>query len=307
VESGHLRCLWRRLSNVNQLIAYERVMSDCESQKETFIIEKYYKELKPVFLHLTLAYGKREDMEAAYFAYFLSRHIGRGDEAAKEIQDMMAEYMNKNFYCRINALYALCRFGSEESLVNLILLLDQQGEFLHEKILTEGLLSFSGNHKQLISMLWERLGDMSERMQLAVLNYIRFKSGDYCQGMLQIMEDSGCGKELRLSAIRYFGRYLYAPAQKALLAFAGDKNPVSWEYAAVSVTSLARYEGEEVLKTLVSALHSSNWYVRYNAAASIEAQGLGYKDLAQVIGSHDRYAREMIMYRLERKRMEQKG
>ena len=57
----------------------------------------------------------------------------------------------------------------------------------------------------------------------------------------------------------------------------------------------------------MEAAHSSNWYVRLNAAISLEAHQLDYSDLIEVVGGNDRYAREMMMYRLDLKRLSAEG
>ena len=55
-------------------------------------------------------------------------------------------------------------------------------------------------------------------------------------------------------------------------------------------------------------MHSANWYVRCNAAASLEGRSLSYEDLVVHIGGNDRYAREMLAYQREsRKLREEKG
>ncbi len=306
IDPKHLQYLRRRLCHSRYLIAFDQALKECTEFEETFVMEEYSRQIQTVFLHLAIIYAGKEDMEAAYFAYFVSQHKSRRIRPVDVIQNMMVEYMKRNFYCRVNALQALCQFGSEENVVKAISVLDWEGNFLHEKILTEGLMSFSGSHARLTSLLWEKLESFSQKMQLAILNYIRFKSGDYCQGMLLILENSRKDKELRLCAIRYFGKYFYEPARSLLLQFARNRDPLYWEYAAISITSLASYQGEAVIEVLVDAVHSSNWYVRYNAAVSLKAHQLSYTELAQVTGGHDRYAREMLMYQLERKRMEQK-
>ena len=43
---------------------------------------------------------------------------------------------------------------------------------------------------------------------------------------------------------------------------------------------------------------------RYNAAASLAAHGLSYEKLVDVVAGDDRYAREMLSYRMESKRLE---
>ena len=80
---------------------------------------------------------------------------------------------------------------------------------------------------------------------------------------------------------------------------------MKWEWAAAAATALAAYEGEAVVEVLMTAVHSTNWYVRYNASESLQAHHLEYSDLLAVVGGQDRYAREMVMYRLNEQRMEE--
>ena len=299
----HVRYLRRRLSKITFLIAFEKAMEDYREKKGDSLVEEYCRQIGPTVIYLAGLYEKKDDMQAAYFAYFVSRHLVRGQKFVEAVADSMIHYMRKNVYCRINALQALYKFGSEESIAKAITLLDWEGLCFHDKILTDGLLNFTGSHERLIQLLWEKLNHYSDSIQLAILNYIRFQTGDYCEGIFKIMADTTRDKELRLSAIRYFGRYPYEPAKGMLLRFAADKDPRYWEYAAVSLSALAGYSGDEVIDVLMDAVHSSNWYIRFHAAASLEACGLSYSDVAQVTNGQDRYAREMIMYQLELKQM----
>ena len=50
-------------------------------------------------------------------------------------------------------------------------------------------------------------------------------------------------------------------------------------------------------------MHSPNWYVRYNSATSLEKLGFDYEDLLGGAAGSDRYAREMLTYRLETRRL----
>ena len=257
-------------------------------------------------------YGKLKALGAAAAILLLSAAITAILETARqEIRQLQAQLEQEQtsmllsqirshfFYHTLNALQALCAFGSPEYLVSALHIQDGSSVFIHEKILTEALLSYTGEHSRLISLLLEKLDSFSVHTQLAILNYIRFCSGGYCREMFSIMEDKSRDKELRLSAIRYFGRYSYPPALERLLSFASDRDPAHWEYATVAVSSLARYRGEEVVDALKQALHSSNWYVRSAAAAGLQAQGLDYSRFMDIMGGSDRYAREMLSYQLE--------
>ncbi len=308
LERGHTAYLCRKLSHVGSLAAFDRLMSERMDAEDSWLVGEYRRQIQPVILHLAMVYRKRDDMQAAYFAYFLSRHSLKRHMAGDAIQCILVEYMDKeSLYCRVNALQALYEFGSPESIVEAVTALDRSGRFFHDKILTDGLLSFTGSHDQLIQLLLEQFSSFTIPTKLAVLNYIRFRSGDYCEWILTIMSDPDMDKELRLSAIRYEGKYVYSPAKPALLAFASDKNPLNWEYASISASALANYEGSDVLDVLMSAVYSSNWYVRGNAAASLEAHGLDYSDLIEVVGGGDRYVREMMLYQLDLRRMRQES
>lgn len=305
VEPRYIRRLQKKLSRVNDLIAYEWALDDPQILSDP-AFKAYAKALCPMFERLALTYKKHEDIETAYFAYFLSRHTVFVAAGSTPMQTLMLEYIQKNnLYCRVNTMSALYAFGSAEIVAQAVSLMSRMGSSFNEKILTDGLLTFAGDHAQLIAALHARFDSLTVPYRQAVMNYIRFKTGDYCEWMYGIMTDTKADKELRLAAIRYFGRYIYRPARAVLLAFLADKNPVNWEYAAISATCLARYPGEDVVAALIEAMHSSNWYVRSNASQSLESHDLDYNDLIEVVGGRDRYAREMMMYRLDTKRLEQ--
>lgn len=306
MDEKHFSYLQRKLSHINNLLAFDQAMEKELEEESGISLQRYWEKMEPVILHLAIVYQKRDNLQAAYFAYFLSRYKKRTRMVIDSVQEIIVGYMEKDsLYCRVNALQALYSFGSIDSIVKAIAIQDASGAFLHEKILTEGLLSYKGDHDRLIHRLWEEMERFSDRTKLSILNYIRFKTGDYCEEMLAIMTDESIDKELRFSAIRYFGRYPYEAARQTLLDFASDRNPENWEYAAISATALARYPGDDVIEVLTAAMHSSNWYIRYNAAESLEAHGLRYGDLIDIVGGKDRYAREMIMYRLETRRLEE--
>lgn len=305
VEEAHRTYLRRKLRRVRNLVAFDRVLKPLVQNESDAGVRKYLEQIQSVALYLGLVYRKRDNTQAAYFTYILSLYMLQKHLPFQSIQEVLLDYVAKdNLYCRVNGLQALYAFGNVEHILTALRLQDQGDIFLHEKILTEGLLSFTGDHDALIGQLWEQLSTFSTHTQLAILNYIRFQSGNYARQMFEIMEHERADKELRLAAIRYFGRYPYAPALEPLLSFARDSDPLKWEYATVAVSSLAGYREPRVVEALKDALHSANWYVRYGAAGSLEALGVTYDDLSDIMNGNDRYAREMITYRLESRRLQ---
>lgn len=308
VDPRHLAYLRRKLRRVNNLFAFDQVMKRMLQDSPGPLEERYQEQIQPVILYLALVYRRRSNIDAAYFSYCLSRYMEPKHMPIHSIQGLLLDYVRKeNLYCRVNGLQALYRFGSAENILIALEIQDQGEVFIHEKIITEGLLTFTGDHHKLIDALWSRLNQFSPRTQLAISNYIRFQTGDYVGEMLAVLQDENQDKELRLSAIRYFGRYAYQPVLETLLELVGQKDPEKWEYATVSASALASYPGEQVVSALKEALHSANWYVRYAAAASLEALQVDHSELMDVIAGNDRFAREMLLYRLESREMEKAG
>jgi len=307
VEYRHLTWLRRKLSRVADLIAFDKMMTERREPdgggELSPEMREYCRCIQPVILHLAVIYRDREDIQAAYFAWFLARHRVDWPVELDAVQDILVDYMNKNsLYCRVNAFRTLCALGSPRHAAKAVAVLDRDQRFLHSKLVTDSLLAFTGSHRELIVLLMGRFDSFSAQTRLAVLNYIRFHSGSYCPWVLALMNDPEEDKELRLSAIRYFGRYVYLPAKPALLAFAADKDPLRWEYVTISVAALASYDGEDVVDALMEAICSSNWHVRSNAAASLTARGLEHDGLIGAVGGSDRYVREMMRYHLQLRR-----
>ncbi|MDR3765533.1 MAG: HEAT repeat domain-containing protein [Butyricicoccus sp.] len=305
VSVKHLTWMRRRLSRVNGLLSFDELMEELKGRDVA--CDTYVRQLQPVFLYLATVYLKRENTQAAYYCYFLAKHRLHRRMETDPFQQVILSYLRKDsLYCKINALKALCSFGSPAILIDaLVELSDRRGSQFHEKVITEALLTYAGDTDALIELLWARLHRFSLPIQRAVLDYIRFQSGDFCGRMMEIMEDTHRDKELRLAAIRYFGKYLYPPARARLLEFLQDPDPTHWEYAAISATALARYEGQDVVDALLRAMNSSNWYIRNNASASLETRGLTYEEMLRVLRGDDRYAWEMLTYRLKAKQLEQ--
>lgn len=306
VEISHIRWLGRKLIHIRYLMAFDQTLDRLYQEDGPQPVRQYLMQIRGVILRLAVVYRGRESLQAAYFAYFLRRHKIAKYMPMEMIQNILVDYMKKDsLYCRVNALKALCAFGSWEHILQAVEIQDQGVGFLHEKILTECLLTYTGDVSRLIQSFWEHLDEFSPRTKLGLLNYIRFQKGDYCSEMFEIMVDPKEDRELHFAAIRYFGRHQYPPAREKLLEFLEEDDAQNWEYAAISATALGSYEGEDVIDALAKALHSRNWYVRYNAAASLEAHHLSHGDLLKLVGRQDRYAREMILYRMELSRMEQ--
>lgn len=304
ITPSHRNTVLHYLSRIGDLMAFEAMMGDRDRQEPT--LQRYMEALTPTFLQLTVIYREREDMQAAYYCHFLTRHLYCSSPAMlADFRREVLAYLDKpGLYCRVHALRAICAFGDVQGVIDaLILLKERPGASLHTKVLVEVLLTFQGDGTQLIEALWQHFDRFSLPMQRALLDFMRFYGGQCQDEMLNILQDAERNQELRFAAMRYFGKFPAAAAQAPLLAFLQDTAPGHWEYAAIAASVLAAYEGERVDEALAQAMHNSNWYVRYNAAASLEKHGLSEAQLLAVAGD-DAQAREMLRYRLH---MRQQG
>ena len=299
-DSGWMK---KKLSNVNYLIAFDRFLDGYSLKSEEY--GAYMRRFKDVLMHLAVVYRKREDTQAAYFCHFTASHsFGRYMEL-DNIQRIILSYLEKSsLYCRINAFKALCSFGKPEIIVEALRKLENgKRTQLHEKVIVEAMLTYAGDTEELIEKFWNAFDSFSLQAEMAIMDYIRFKDGGCGAQMEKILRDSKRNKELRLGAIRYFGRYKDYGVLDILLDFVKDKDPLNWEYSAISASALSGYSSDEVVSALVQAMSSPNWYIRYNASASLEAHGLSYEEMLGVLHGNDRYAREMLVYRLESKKL----
>lgn len=299
VSEEHLRFLRRKLRRIGNLMAFDAVLEEFLTQKPG-LAQAYIAETRSVFTWVTAENLYHGPMQMAYFAYVLCKYrilSGKTVPLAAEFLTRLLE--EPSLYCRENALQAIYSTGDSEFVLRALRQLDKSGRFHHGKLITDGLLTFSGDQQKLSRMLWENFEAFSPSVQAAILDYIRFGGVRLADELLPVLADEGRDDELRFSCIRYFGKYPDSRAYPLLLSFLKYPEARRWEYAAISATALGSYPGERTILALKRAMSSSSWYVRFNASKSLEAFRLTYQDLGDVMDSGDRYAREILQYRLD--------
>lgn len=301
VEERHRGFLRKKLARTGGLMAFdetlERLLEQAPEDAWAYIWE-----IRPVFTYLSVENKYHSAMRRTYFAYVLRKYRIIEGKPVPMLLDMMMKLLQEpSLYCRENALQAICSSGDCGCVLRALHAVDESRRFHHAKLLTDGLLTFGGDRRQLTQALWSAFDTFSVSMQVVILDYIRFSGGDLREELLQILADSRRDDELRFSCIRYFGKYPCEPAFPLLIGFVGRPQERRWEYAAIAAASLAAYPGERTVEVLKKALNSSNWYVRFNAAKSLEGFHLTYLELSDVMESNDRYAREILQYRMDLK------
>lgn len=305
LSAEHKRYIGKKLKRIHNLMAFDDSL-EILAQEDKEAVKRYLLKLEPVFIYLTMEYYHKNDMQRAFFPYLIKKYEIMKGRSIGIIIDVLKELVrSSNVYCRENALEALYTIGDAENVAQALCCLDESLGFFHPKMICDGLLNFTGDRRELDRKLEEMFERFTIKMQVTILDYFRFSSGEHDEIMINILGDEKRNDELRYSAIRYFARYPSEAARPLLLYFAERKSG-NWQYEAIAATALGSYPGartEECLKTLLTC---SNWYVRYNAAESFEKLGKDYDELIDVFEGSDRYAREMLQYRFDRKKIDER-
>lgn len=285
VERRHKKYLSRQLTRTGNMIAFDKMLEDLYREEPRQATE-YLSQLGGVIVYLTIRYGRKDRIEAAYFPYIIKKyHLIENRPFSGVVDAMYTLLRESSIYCRENAMQALYTTGDCDCIMKALMILDGGESFFHEKLLTDGLLEFTGDHEALGRCIEKSFADFSPEMQVAMMNFLRLDSGEHCAFALALLQNTATDDEVRYACIRYLGRYPYGPAYDTLLELAECRNDARWEYAAIASTALCAYPGDETIERLKRNLYSRNWYIRFNASKSLERMGLTYLDLIDVMGA----------------------
>lgn len=297
VEDEHKNFLIKKLVNFRTFIAFDTIVS---SYIEAEYINNYFHQIKDVFSIVAIEFQKQKEFKKAFFANSILKYNIVNNFGVDIIAKVMLTFVyEKSLYCRENALSVLYQFGNANYIVQALKVIEKMKYFHHSKLLTEGMLSFRGNHKELISLLWKNFNNFNFEIQVAILNYIRLKDGDYCKEFFELLENEKTPTEIKYQSIRYLGKYQYKIAKEKLIFLLNNSENEDWEFAALSATALSIYPSTEVVIALKAALYSSNWYLRHNAAESLLKLKVSMFEILDILKGDDVFAREIVNYKMK--------
>lgn len=306
VTPEHMQFLFRKLKRTGNLMAFDKALEKLSAEQPEKT-EQYLQQIMPLFVRLTGEYSRKETVRAAYYPYLIRKYRIFYRRPVDSVVETMLELVHSSsLYIRENALQAIYSMGSEDVVMKAMWILNDSGVYHHAKMITDGLLNFSGDVRSLDRQLWEAFDRFSLHMQRSILDYFRFSSPVHQQRILELLTAEKLHDELMFSCIRYFARHPYAPAYPHLRRHAENDLPARWEFAAVAASALASYPGEETVALLKKLLQSPNWHVRFNASQGLMNLGLDYTDLIDTFEGSDRFASEIMRYRFDQKRMMEK-
>ena len=290
--------LVKELQSTSRLLTFSEALYKVEnSMPEQFqqgiaSVSRLMEELIPV-------YKRKSDMEKACLAYVFAIFHMTKFQAKEIVFPFLFDLLrNKSLYCRENALRALYSSEDIHAVMQALEFLNANEQLLpHKKILVDGLLSFD-KKEELIPLLWKKLSEFHPRMQVNLLDYIRYASSNWKDEMLSMLETSQ-DREIQIACVRYFGRYQDERSVSFLLHHAKEEKEGVWELQNACISALAMYPGPQTLEILKKEIYSKNWYVRHNAAKSLAVLNTDRDALADILQGNDRYAKEMLEYQLD--------
>ena len=304
VDEAHKAFLRKKLVSTSSLQAFDEALERLlETESESENVRMYIREISPIFTYLAMENRYHNAMKLTYFAYVIRKYRIIEGRPIPIIMELLIELLQEpSLYCRENALQAIYSAGDCGYVLRALRTVDENKRFHHAKLLTDGLLTFCGDRQDLAQTLWASFNDFSVPMRVVILDFIRFGGVDRKEELLLLLADTRSDDEIRFSCIRYFGKYPCERAYPLLIDFVERPWKRRWEYAAIAATALASYPEERTIDVLKKALSNSSWYVRFNAARSLEHFQLTYLELSDVMESNDRYAREILQYQMNLKK-----
>lgn len=288
----HKNKLRRKLKRTSNLISFTNVVEKMDEKDR----EEYLSSLKVVFLSLVPYYEKRDVVLQTYFVNFLMEnsyiYSDNNNIIIKYLKDCC---LTPLIYLRENALNAFYNISNITYLKEIFYNMNYMNIRHNSKLITDGLMKFSGDTKDLSSMLLGEFVNYNENFKVACINYFSYKKVKCEEEIYNLLANKNENQEVRIACIRYFGSVSYKKVVPLLYDFLNDSVE---EYAVVSAHTLSNYKGADTTEALINALKSHNWYVRNNAAESlIKVIRIDY--IKRIIDKlDDKYAKEALKYQL---------
>ena len=292
----HEKLLLKKLQSTSQLFAYAGALQNLKDEYPEYF-EEYADKVQKVFHRLTEIYSRKPLIVRTGYTDFLCQFLSLVGAGSGQFTDTLISYTeDSNIHCRTNVLRILCSIGTVQGVGNLLRMISDGGLFLHRQLLTRELSDFAGDKEMLCEHLWSESHNFYDNMVVSLIQFITNTSELYCEKFLPLLQNTSVDKEVRIAMIRYFGRHKFEPAQEVLIDFLDNSADVS--FAIVSASALRTYPSPDTFAALERALSNEDWYVRYNASATLVVLG-DEQELMEVLRSENVRKKEIVAYIIE--------
>jgi len=299
VEKEFLGKLRKDLIRGRKLMNFHHALECFDPKQKEFQI--FLDQLEECMIDIAVHYGIKESMEKAYFANFFGC-FSRGKWTEEKFLYIFIDYLDdSNVYVRENVLQAIYSSGRIEWVVRIFGIFTEHEWFHHSKLIGDGLFRFTGDKKMLSLVLWSHRKEYTLSICLGIIQFITMSSDQFQEKMLHTSMNEYEDMEIRLGAIRYLSRYPYKPAEEILFGYLLHKNH-EFQLRVVAARALGSYDSKETIEVLKEGLSDPNWYVRFNASESLIELKVNLMNLKEILIGDDQYARDILLYRINKGR-----
>ncbi len=291
----HKKRLEKRLTNTQQLISYAHALDILRGKgidTKDYLMKNYVS-----IQSLSYKYKKKEVYDRAFFGFFISNNAPCDGSDYNSLMEVLLSYLgDSTIYCRENVLKALYAMGNSQAIENAFQIMNDSKCFHHHKLLSDGLITFTGDREQLAETMWSHVNEWDENIVISLIKFISVVSDKFNERLFFMLNSQNIGIEVHIAIIRYYRNHIYQPMKPILLGYLMNESNIDENIKIVATSILDKYPGEDTIVALKYALKSPSWYVRYNAAHSLMNLKVDINKLQDIMEGDDRYAKEMIMY-----------
>lgn len=277
----------KNLSSVKQLATLQDVLEEEPEAKEWFrhfLFDQYEN------------YRKKPEYVQAFYTYVISTLDFSGEKVPAAFSSEFLSFLgSKSLYTFANTMDAVYDFGEPHLLLLALEEVDKRAGFYHQKLLTDGLLSYRGDHEELGQMLIQHFDRFGNYVKECLLDYFRMQGCEVSALCLQLMQEEKAGDEVQYRAMRYFQKFPCEEAKEWFLQILQREN-VIWIKQMLAIQGLQRYDDAEIRSLIKKKITNRDWYVRNNAVEFLYKKGMDRKELQELLCMKDRYANESLLY-----------
>ena len=298
--SKHQKFLLRNLSDADNLVAYSRALQYIK-QEFPEAYSHYMRDSYETFYKLASIYSAKPTIERTCFANFICNFPEAAGSAYDKLVDTLISFIyNSDIYCRTNVIRALCHIGTVEGVANALQVMSDKNLFIHNQLLTDILSEFTGDKEDLGEYLCMESEHLNDSILASVIQFITRFSDNYNEEFLLVLQNPSNGTKMRAAIIRYFEKNIYEPVRPVLIHFITNSTDINLTIEAIA--ALALYPAPDTTATLINALFSPRWQIRYSASYAL-VRLLCKADLLKILEGESEHVREIIDYILELKAM----
>ena len=271
------------------------------------LFDKYRSLIASHIVALNSCYRSKDIDLYSYYIHFLRKYHFLHKFCTQEIISNFKDVLERrDVHACENVLLTVYDLGKPDLATEMLKIFDKREKSLNPKIISDGLLDYSGNAFEFQCMLLDRLKEFSVAMQVNILNYVRFISGEHCEFIFRLLIDEHTEDEVKYACLRYFGKYRYDPAYPIIAEYAKGGISDKAEFCIIGVTVIRNYPCAETANILKKQVYSPNWSIRYNASESLDYLSVAYEDVMDILESSNRYTREILQYHFDRRYAKEK-